>query len=810
MNKCSRIFSFLLFLPSFLFANGAEIKGSIVNEKKEPIEFASVALLQEKDSTLAFANITDSAGSYVFASVPYGRYLLAVSSAGTTREYYGPLIIDSSNASILVPNITLKQSSKELTEVEIKAIKPLFIHKPGMLVMDVEGSAHKSAGTAWDLLKKVPGVIIDNNNNITFRGKQGVNIMVDDKSTYLAGDQLATYLQNMSASEVVRIEIVTNPSAKFDAAGRAGFINIVTKKKVKQGLNGSMLLGAGYGKKLKIGGGPDFSYGKNKFNFYGYYYTGRKNNLEELDIIRKINYADTLTTFDQLSDMEEIQRYHNARAGFDYFPDSVTSMGLVMSGRLFGIDEINTTQTSIALDPSDSAFSLRQTNLKDGMNRRASSGVYYKKVTDTLGGEFSANVDLLMYRNDAKEDFETRYFNKAYAETGSPYLQRNNTATDINIGVAKLDYAHGFKKHEGKLETGLKSSYVETNNSLHFDVQNNQTWENDTTRTNDFIYKEMINAAYLNGSFKWKKFGFQIGLRAEQTISDGNSPTLNQQIVDQYIQLFPSLFIDRQIRKNHHLSGSYSRRIDRPSYEDLNPFIFYLDQYTFEKGNPFLQPQFTDAYAIEYSLMDAIFLSTEFSRTRDAMTDITEQIDSTGATFLTHLNLSTVDNAALTLSFPIPIGKWFMAENSLTETYASYRSPLFGTELNRTAWAFSANSNFKFTLPNEWSIELSGEYQSKMQMGIFDIRQQWHHAIGVTKKFFRKKLVFSINFDDPFRKADQIITINFQGQDVYLRNYDENRQVWGSLRYTFGQTQQKRKSGYKSASEDLQNRTNKK
>ncbi|TAL60442.1 MAG: hypothetical protein EPN85_07220 [Bacteroidetes bacterium] len=810
MNKCSTSFFFLLLLPSFLFANGAEIKGRVVNEKKESIEFASIALLQEKDSTLAFANITDSTGNYLFTSIPYGRYLLAVSSAGTSREYYGPLVIDSLNGSIIVPDITLKQSSKELTEVEIRAIKPLFIHKPGMLIMDVEGSAHKSAGTAWDLLKKVPGVIIDNNNNITFRGKQGVNIMIDDKPTYLAGDQLALFLQNMSASEVVRIEIVTNPSAKFDAAGRAGYINIVTKKKVKQGLNGNVLLGAGYGARLKVGGGPNLSYGKNKFNFYGYYYTGRKNNLEELDIFRKITYSDTLTTFDQQSDMEEIQRYHNARVGFDYFPDSITSMGIVLSGRLFGIDAINTTKTSIALEPSDSAFSLQQTNIKDGMNRRASSGVYYKKILDTLGGEFSANADLLVYRNDAGEDFETRYFNKQHSETGIPYLQRNNTATDINIAVAKLDYAHGFKKHEAKLETGLKSSYVETDNSLHFDVQNNQVWENDSTRTNDFIYKEIINAAYLNGSFKWKNFGFQLGLRAEQTISDGNSPTLNKQILNQYMQLFPSVFIDRQIRKNHHLSGSYSRRIDRPSYEDLNPFIFYLDQYTFEKGNPFLKPQFTDALAVEYSLMDAVFLSTELSRTHDAMTDITEQIDSTGATFLTHLNLSTVDNAAFTLSFPIPIGKWFMAENSLTETYASYRSPLFDTELNRTSWDFSANSTFKFTLPKDWSIELNAEYQSKARVGLFDMKQQWHNSFGVTKHFFKKMLLFSISFADMFHKSYNDITINFQGQDVHLISNDETREVWGSLRYTFGQAQQKRKSGYKSASEDLQNRTNKK
>jgi len=808
MNKCFAFFSFILLIPQLTFGSNAEIKGRVLNERKEPVEFASIALLKEKDSTLAFANITDSSGSYSFISVTEGNYLLAVSAAGTSREYYGPLIIDSASVSLSIPDIILKQSSKELNEVEIKAIKPLFVHKPGMLIMDVEGSALRSAGTALDLLKKVPGVVIDNNNNIIFRGKQGVNITIDDKSTFLANDQLVAHLQNMSASEVVRIEIVTNPSAKFDAAGRSGYINIVTKKKVKQGLNGNALVWGGYGIKPKVGGGTELSYGKNKFNFYGSYYYGRRNTLEELDIHRNILYADTLSVFDQQSDMEELNIFHNTRMGVDYFPDSVTSMGLMMSGRLFDQSSNNFTRTSIG--KSDSAFSLQQRNIKSGLNYRGGSGVYYKKTLDTMGGEFSVNAVLLIYRNDAGEDFETRYFNDQMSESKSPYLQRNKTATDINIAVGKMDYIHPFKKHNAKFETGIKSSYVETNNSLHFDVQNNQNWENDTTRSNDFIYKEMINAAYVNGSFKWRKIGFQLGVRAEQTISDGNSPTLNKQIINQYIQLFPSIFIDRQFGKNHNLSTSYSRRIDRPSYEDLNPFIFYLDQYTFERGNPFLKPQFTDAFALEYSFMDAVFTAVEFSRTRDAMTDVTEQIDSTGATFLTHLNLNTVDNASFTLGFLIPIGKWFMAENSLTETYSSYRSELFGAELNRQAWAFSFNSSIKFTLPKDFSIELSGEYHTNMRMGVFDMKRAGQIDMGITKYFFKKTLLVAFTLEDMLRTSTEYININYQGQDVQLRSYDENRSVWIRVRYTFGQSQQKRKSGYKSASEDLQQRSNNK
>lgn len=785
------------------------VKGKIINEKEDPIELASVALLNGADSTLLLSGLTDSLGSFEFRNIGAGSFLVAASAAGTNRAYYSFQLMDSSLKELIVPSIRLKEGA-ELKEFEVRALQPIFIHKPDMLVMNVEGSAIKTSGTALDLLKKVPGVIVDNNNNIIFRGKPGVMITIDGKPTYLANEQLISFLDNMSASEIIRIEIITNPSARYDAAGRGGYINIVTKKKIREGLNGSALTWGAYGLKPKFGGGGELSYGSKKWNFYGSHYSGYRDNLEEMYIRRKVNYADTLTTFTQESELNELNIFHNLRAGADYFSDSATSMGLVAGGRIFDGGHRNITNTLIDVSPGDTGYSLKQTNVHDKLDFRVLTGIYYKKQLDTSGGEFSFNADLVLFRNGSDRNFRTDLFDGSGLASGSAYLQRNQNRSNIDIYSAKLDFIHPFKGSQAKIETGIKSSYVKTDNSLQFEVYDNTSWINDTLRTNDFIYKELINAAYAMYHFKLGKFGFQAGLRAEHTLSDGTSPTLQKQVVDNYIELFPSVFIGRPLGKNHNLSASYSRRIDRPGYEDLNPFIFYLDQFTFEKGNPFLKPQFTNAFNLQYSFMDAVFLAADYSRTKDAMTDVTLQIDSTGVTYLAHENLSTVDNASLSLAFPIPIKKWFMAENSIAETYASYRSPLYGEELNRKAWGFIASSTLKFMMKNDWTLEISGSYNSKMKMGIFDIQEQYRTDIGLVKYFAQKTWMVSATLNDIFKTSSDRITINFQGQDVVWRSYDEERTFWLRVRYTFGKQQQQRRSGYKNSAEDLQQRANKK
>ncbi|MEW6469911.1 MAG: TonB dependent receptor [Bacteroidota bacterium] len=799
----------LIVVPLPLTAQHFELKGRILDEKNQPAEFASVALLQASDCTLVMAAITDSLGLYAFSPVPYGKYMVAAEMTGSSREYYGPVETDSLGGPLTLPAIVLKPLT-QLGEIGVTARIPLFTRKPDMLVMNVENSALRSAGTALDVLKKVPGIFIDNNNNITYKGKAGVRITMDGKNTYLDNNQLVNYLQNMSASEIIRVEIVTNPSAKFDASGKAGYINIVTRRRQKQGLNGTVGAWGGYGLTPKYGGGSYLSYGSPKWNFFGSYYSGRREGLEEIHIFRNILYNDTLSSFDQDSETRTLSKSHNARLGFDYFPDSVTSMGLVASANFFNETEQVISGTGVRQEPGDSAFTLEQLNMIFATDYHLGSGLYFKKKLDTLGSEFSFNADFLMYANNSDDDYQTRHYDGSHVEFGQPYLQRSNSASDITIGVGKVDYVRAFAKNEAKLEAGLKSSYVVTDNSLFFEILKNQAWENDTLRSNDFIYKEMINAAYASFSFSWKKIGFQLGLRAENTISDGNSPTLNKRVVAEYTNFFPSAFINYSIGENHLFNAGYSRRIDRPNYQELNPFLFYLDQYTYEKGNPFLKPQFSNAFNLEYSFMEAVFTGMEFSRTRDAMMEVTQQVDSTGIGYLTTENLSTVDYLGFSLGFPIPVGKWFMMENEFTEVYSSYRSDdLFGSALDREGWAFSYSGNMSFFLPRNLSFEISGWYESGNVYGIFNSGEKWGIDCGLVKFFFNKTLLVAFSAEDIFRTSTFASTITYQGQDVRLSWYDENRSFWFRVRYSFGQTQIK-KSGYSSGADDLKNRTNKK
>ena len=261
--------------------------------------------------------------------------------------------------------------------------------------------------------------------------------------------------------------------------------------------------------------------------------------------------------------------------------------------------------------------------------------------------------------------------------------------------------------------------------------------------------------------------------------------------------------------ENHSFTIGYSRRIDRPNYESLNPFLFYLDQFTYMKGNPFLRPQFTDAYNFEYALFDAVFLGAEFSRTKDAMMDVTQQVDSTGIGYLITENLSTVDNAGFSLGFPIPIGKWFMMENEFLELYSSTKSDLFGEELSRQNWGFEYDGSMSFYLPKNLTIQITGEYSSKISYGIFDMKNVWESGLNVTKFFNDKTWLVSFGIRDMFKTGMDRITVTFQGQDMRISSYDENRTFYFRVRYNFGQTKIK-KSGYNSGADDLKNRTNKK
>lgn len=299
------------------------------------------------------------------------------------------------------------------------------------------------------------------------------------------------------------------------------------------------------------------------------------------------------------------------------------------------------------------------------------------------------------------------------------------------------------------------------------------------------------------------------GLRAEQTISDGKSPTTGEELKRSYVQLFPSVFILQKLAKNHALNFTYARRVNRPSYDNLNPFLFYLDKYTYQKGNPFLRPEISNSVELSYSFMEALFVTAGLSRTKDAMTDVTNQIDSTGVGYQTTVNLNAVDNVYFGLSTPIPIGNWFMAEVNISESYNRFTSVLFETPYDQSSWMFNAQTTMTFSLPRTLKIQAWIWYQGPGVYGIFETRSQAGSGASVSKSFMNKQLNATIAIYDIFNSSGMRANIHFQNQDVYLYSRPETPRIALRVRYSFGNLKATRKAEDKSGAEDLQNRTGK-
>lgn len=806
----NRLFLLLLLLSCSFTAravpfDNAPVTGRILDQDNKPLEFVVVTLLKAEDSTLVKGSVTDAEGKFSLENIAPGKFLLTASFTGFTKTWHGPFEVAGS--SVAIPDIQLTPA-KEMETVTIAAARPLFTQRPGKLIMNVENSPVRITGTAWDLISKAPGVVVDPNNNITLRGKSGVRVFVDGKPTYLAGDQLKNYLDQISAADVISVEIISNPSAKYDAEGSGGILNIITRKGSRMGFNGTVR--AGYGQSLypKYEAGLTMNYAREKTNFYFKYDFFNQKHFTKSYITRNVPYNGVTTNFNQHSNMVMDPLGHRARIGMDVYGKNNMTWGVRFDGGLSSSTFSTTNSTVISSDASDTTSTLNQVNYNKELFRNGGANIYLKQPLDTNGKEISASVDYILYDTESNADFDLNYSDNFGNVTAGPEYQRSKSVSGITILVGQVDYTHPFGK-KYRVETGIKSSYVETDNDLAFDLLNNSSgnWENDTTRSNRFIYKEQINALYATGSADYGKWQVEIGLRAEQTVSDGNSPTTGQQLKRDYIKLFPSIFVLQKINDKHSLNYSYSRRINRPDYGNLNPFVFYLDKYTYEVGNPFLQPEIADNADITYSFMDAVFFSVSGSRTKYAMTDVTKQIDSTGSTFKTTENLNTVENLSFGLSSPVPVAKWLMMETEFNVVYNRFASELYGTMIDNRNWMFNGSANLTFMLKGGWKAQAWGWYRSPATYGIFRSKSMGGVGASLSKNFLENKLQLSLTVTDIFRTNGMRASINFQNQDVYMEWTPDSRRVYLRVRYSFGNTKAARRDAAKSGADELKQRT---
>jgi hypothetical protein len=799
---------FFLIISRLLTAQVSEgsISGIVADGGDQKIiDAATVSLFRAKDSSLFKINLTDKKGNFLFEHVPFGKYYILASSTGHFQTYSHLLEVKNSSV-VHAGTLQLTNNVKTLSAVNVTAAikKPFIERKIDRTIINVDAAITNAGTTALEVLEKSPGITVDKDGNISLKGKQGVMVMMDGRPSYLGPQELASLLKNMPSSAIDQIEIMTNPSAKYDAAGNSGIINIKTKKNKARGLNGNFSTSIIQGKYTKTNNSFNLNYHKGKVNLFGNYSYSYWQGFENLNILR--NFRNTVTKnletiFDQESIMKRNSQQHNIKFGMDVYANKKTTAGIVFSGYL-NPGHNNGKNTTLLKNASNVIDSIVfATNSEKRKSNNLSVNLNLRHSFDTTGKEYTIDLDYLNYYQDKNQFYENKYLNPDYSERLPMGELKGALPATVNIYSAKTDFTFPIKK-TAKIEAGLKSSYVTTDNDALYQNNTPGGYVTDEGKTNHFIYKENINAAYINYNKQIKKWGFQAGLRAENTNAKGhqlgNSTRPDSSFTKNYIDLFPTAYISFEANKKNTFSINYGRRIDRPSYGDLNPFYYFLDEYTYEVGNTLLQPQYTDNIEISHTYNGFLTTTINYSNTKNVFTDVLKQITSERKTFLTKENIATRTNAGLAVSAYFPVTKFLTTNIYSNVVYNNYKGELDGGYLNVDNVGFFGNISNQLKFKKGWSAEVSGFYMSKGIESQLVRDPMWRLDAGLQKQILKNKGTLKLSVRDIFASQNFTGYVNYQDIDVYIKSLHDSRTVSLTFSYRFGkpiQNQQRRKTG---------------
>ncbi|MBR2647560.1 MAG: TonB-dependent receptor [Sediminibacterium sp.] len=750
------------------------IIGRIKDEKQKPLKAATILLLQAEDSVLVKSTLSNDKGEYKLADITQGKYLIHITSIGY-QKYYETIAAVEGNSQIR--DIQLKSEIAQLDEVTVVAKKPFLEQRADKMLVNIEGSATAAGSNALEILKKVPGVII-RNDKVSIAGRSNVMIMIDGKTSQYTDINLV--LKDISADNISKIEVITNPGAKYDAAG-GSIINILLKKKANLGTNGSITLSAGTGlydnrkerlEKNFYRYSPDINinHRKGKINLFGSYGYNHRNWFEynEFDrIIEPNRYFQENIFYYKVNS-------HNYRFGMDFYANNKNTFGILIKGfnRDGGSEMINNTQ-QFTTGNNQLVNSFKTLNNINLSRNNISANVNWKHQFDSLGKELNVDIDFSKF-NINNNSLIT---NNATSPNKTVYNQLVDNP--VKLIVAKLDYTLPMI-HDLQIDMGAKSSFANIDNYLTY----LQSGVKDNDRSSEFLYKENINAAYTSISKKIDTWQLVAGLRTEQTVATGQSKGVT--VLDRnYWQLFPSLFITKNMNKHFAAVTQYSRRIDRPSYQQQNPFVLVLDSLTFTKGNPLLKPQITDAYKFSITYDKQPFFAISYNKTKDVIFDNAPKQEG-NKTFTTPENLAQYENLAFELNFPIQFGKKISGFGGNQAILNHYKADYLGTRFDKKAWNWLAYWQVAYKPVNTWKIEISGYYTTQFLTEFFTIGEQGSLGVAIQKSIADNKGKFTLNFNDILFSEKTRGNVVYQNINVNFRQWEESRNVRLSFSWSFG------------------------
>jgi len=775
MKKVLLVLSVLLFAIHSNGQNFIDIKGEIVNDRNEKLFGVTVFLIAADNEQTIKAAFTDNEGKFEFNQVKVTSFRISIQGMGYMKKI-SQIFTAGASSEVILPTILIEEQVEALNEVVVTSQKSFVAQKADRIIVDPNALITNAGLSAFEVLEKAPSVTIGFNNSIAIRGKNGVMVLINNKPTNLTVDDLVSYLKAIPASEIERIEIMNNPPAMYDAAGNAGIINIILKKNSVKGTNGSVNVSYGQGKYERKNTSFNLNYRIEKWNFFTSLNSGQNKSFQDLTITR--NYftpsGDLSSVFTQNSYITPNSKNNSFKIGTDFYATSKTTFGIVWNG-FSNPSQRNTSNTATVLDgDSQLVNTISSENPMEVDFKNSSFNLNMNHKLKESGQEIAVNLDNISYDSKVAQNLMNQTFNATNQLVDSSQLV-SKLPSDIKIKTANVDYT-GIQFKGGKLDLGVKSSFVRTRNVANFEDVIDGVRTPNYDFSNDFSYKENINATYVNYAKEFTKFSIQLGLRLENTnikgYQAGNPVVADSTFHIKYTNLFPTLYVQYKLDtiQKHVVGLSMGRRINRPNYKDLNPFTYPIDRFTFYGGNPYIKPTFSYNVDVSHTFKNYFTTTLMYSYTNDVISETNEQ---RGTIYYSRPgNFDTEISYGISVNGVFKIKKWWTLNLYTSYLNAIYKSEVYTEKLNDSNWNWVIMPTNQFVINDTWSAELSGQYQNGLLSGQFFISPVGSVRAGISKKILKDKGVIKLNASDVF------YTNQIEGQ---IRNIANANASWYSL-----------------------------
>jgi outer membrane receptor protein involved in Fe transport len=800
----SLLLSGIFFSDLYAQVSPTVVTGKILTESGAPADGSTVVLLRYKDSSLVNSTAAEKNGAFRFTGVQAGSYLLLLSKAGFNKFYAGPFEIPVTGA-YTIPDIILKTTVRQLNEVSVTGTRPEIEAQPGKLVLNVQNSILAQGNSAFDILKQSPGVRVDNGNNISIIGRQAALITIDDKPTNLSGEDLITVLRGIQANMIDHIELITAGSARYDASS-GGIINIVLKKGKNIGFNATATGSAGYGRYYKSNAGIVFNDRTDNFNVFGGYNFIDNKNFHTVNTTRDIFFDDILSDYQTNYESIQHNQVNNFNLGTDFYLSKTQTIGFLVNGSITNDSYTKTNNLNIYNQSVYDSTIVANSNLNRHISR-VNYNINYRGKLDSAGKTLSADVNYVTYDRSSAEYITNNFFNADGTQYRDPLMLQDLTPSNISVWISKIDFSDPLSK-TAKFEAGLKFSDAVSNNDLIFGPLVNGQYTADPNYSDHFKYNENVNAAYADYQNQYNKINLSAGLRAEQTIATGTSVNSGQVVNSNYLDLFPQFLITYKYTDKAELSLSYNRGITRPGYEEINPFLYYIDLYDYRAGNPNLKPEYSNNIELTYDYNKS-FTATLYSEiiTQSYQFRYFEQNDTSKVNINTPKNFGDIYNYGIRFLVPATFTRWWTADFKADIAYQRYVAYPQNGYLNKGTQDVILTTTQRFTITPTLAAEIFGNYESPAFYGISEFKANYYVDAGISQQLFDKRGTIRISASDIFNTKRDRYSTDYENLNMYTVDKVESQVVRLTFTYRFGKTSVK-STAHRPGNEEEQKRLN--